>query len=54
MAPVELPGGLTAAYATLRNPERPSLGPVVAEEPRLPRHHPVLGGGVAHPVDLEG
>ena len=29
-------------------------GPVVAEEPRLPRHHPVLSGGVAHPVDLEG
>ncbi len=37
MAPVELPGGLTAAYATLRAPERPSLGPVVAEVSRRVR-----------------
>lgn len=37
MAPVELPGGLTAAYATLRNPDRPSLGPVVAEVSRRVR-----------------
>lgn len=28
---VQLPDGLTAAYATLRDPARPSLGPVVAE-----------------------
>ena len=28
---VRLPDGLTAAYATIRDPDRPSLGPVVAE-----------------------
>ena len=37
MMPVQLPDGLTAAYATLRNHDRPSLGPVVAEVSRLVR-----------------